>query len=183
MNLVPNALHGMMATLALHRSLRAVVLLFGLLILPAVQAQLDVVMVYGTVKDMSSAKKLDGVTVVIYKNGTKLKEVRTNASGKYEAELDYGADYKVECVRAGYVGKNITIDTRNVPEEERLGGHGMNIDFTMMVEIDGVDYSILKEPFGKAKYVGGSGNFEWDMEYTSRMRDAQARLLKEYEDR
>ena len=150
--------------------------------LPAL-AQLDVVTVFGTVKDNVSQRKLEGVTITVYKNGAKLLEVQTNASGKYEVNLDYGSDYKVMCAKTGFVGKNITIDTRNVPEEERAGGHGMNIDFTMMVEIQGVDYSILNEPFGKAKYVGAAGNFEWDMEYTARMRDAQARLMKEYEER
>lgn len=151
--------------------------------LPFARAQVDNVMVYGTVKDMSTAKKLDGVTVTVFKNGAKLVEVLTNASGKYEVNLDYGADFKVMCSKPGFVGKNINIDTRNVPEEERQGGHGMNIDFTMMVEIQGVDYSVLLEPFGKANYVGATGNFEWDMEYTGRMRDAQAKLLKDYEDR
>jgi hypothetical protein len=158
----------------------AVVLLLS--VLPSV-AQLDVVTVFGTVKDNLSAKKLEGVTITVYKNGAKLLEVQTNASGKYEVNLDYGSDYKVMCAKTGFVGKNITIDTRNVPEEDRAGGHGMNIDFTMMVEIKGVDYSILNEPFGKAKFVGAAGNFEWDMEYTARMRDAQARLMKEYEER
>ncbi len=152
--------------------------------LPAtLRAQLDVVMVYGTVKDMSSAKKLDGVTVSVFKDGAKLVDVLTNASGKYELNLDYGADYKIMCSKQGYVGKNISIDTRNVPDEERQGGHGMNIDFTMMVEIQGVDYSVLLEPFGKSKYEKATGTFEWDHEYTARMRDAQARLMKEYEDR
>jgi len=163
--------------------LRACLISFFAFTWALVHGQVDNVMVYGTVKDMSTAKKLDGVTVTVFKNGAKLVEVTTNASGKYEVNLDYGADFKVMCSKPGYVGKNINIDTRNVPEEERQGGHGMNIDFTMMVEIEGVDYSILNEPFGKAKYVGASGNFEWDMDYTARMRDAQARLLKEYEDR
>jgi hypothetical protein len=157
-------------------------LLLVLLWAPAAQAQ-DHVMVYGTVKDMSTSKKLDGVTVTVFKNGSKLRDVITNASGKYEVNLDYGADYKIMCSKAGFVGKNITIDTRNVPEEERLGGHGMNIDFTLMAELSGVDYSILQQPFGKAAYTKASGNFEWDMEYTMRMRDAQAKLLKEYEER
>ncbi len=141
------------------------------------------VVVFGTVKDMTTAKKLDGVTITVYKNGAKLVDVPTNASGKYEVNLDYGSDYKVMCSKAGYVSKNIAIDTRNIPEEERQGGHGMNIDFTMLAEIPGVDFSILQEPFGKAKYVGATGNFEWDMDYTNRMRDAQARLLKEYDER
>ena len=146
-------------------------------------AQVDNVMVYGTVKDMTTAKKLDGVIITVFKNGAKLVEVSTNASGKYEVNLDYGADYKIMCAKPAFVGKNITIDTRNVPEEERSGGHGMNIDFTMMAELSDVDYSILLEPFGKAKYDKATGNFEWDIDYTTRMRDAQAKLLKEYADR
>lgn len=172
-----------MNTSRLYKVLRPLTLLVFLgALLPAI-AQVDVVVVFGTVKDMTSSKKLDGVTITVFKNGGKLVEVPTNASGKYEVNLDYGAEYKIMCSKAGYIGKNISIDTRNIPEEERQGGHGMNIDFTMMVNIPDVDFSILNEPFGKAKYVGATGNFEWDMDYTNRMRDAQARLLKEYDEK
>lgn len=143
-------------------------------------AQVDNVMIYGTVKDLTSSKKLDGVTVTVFKNGAKLIDVPTNASGKYEVNLDYGSDYKIMVSKGGFVGKNITIDTRNVPEEERQGGHGMNIDFSMLTDLPGIDYSILNEPFGKANYAAGS--FAWDIEYTNRMRDAQARLMKEYDE-
>lgn len=170
---------GLSVLSALRTGFVALVLLCAFPVL----AQVDNVMVYGTVKDMTTAKKLDGVVVTVFKNGGKLVEVNTNASGKYEVNLDYGADYKIMCAKPGFVGKNITIDTRNVPEEERSGGHGMNIDFTMMAELSGVDYSILLEPFGKAKYEKATGNFEWDIDYTTRMRDAQAKLLKEYADR
>ncbi|MBK8497981.1 MAG: hypothetical protein IPL52_03985 [Flavobacteriales bacterium] len=149
----------------------------------ATMAQVDVVVVFGTVKDFSTAKKLEGVTITVFKNGGKLLEVPTNASGKYEVNLDYGADYKIMCSRTNYVGKNISIDTRNIPEEDRAGGHGMNIDFTMMQDLPGVDFSVLQEPFGKAKYSPTAGNIEFDVDYTNKMRDAQARLLKEYEDK
>ncbi|MFZ1331360.1 MAG: hypothetical protein WAR83_04200, partial [Flavobacteriales bacterium] len=162
--------------------LRACMAMALFVIVGSVNAQVDNVMVYGTVKDMSTGKKLDGVTVTVFKNGAKLIDVITNASGKYEVNLDYGADFKVMCTRDAFVGKNITINTKSVPEEERQGGHGMNIDFTMMSKIEGVDYSVLLEPFGKANYTGASGNFEWDMEYTNSMRDKQAKLLKEYDD-
>lgn len=163
--------------------LRAYAAFVLLLSAASLSAQVDVVLVFGTVKDWSTAKKLDGVIITVFKNGARLVEVPTNASGKYEVNLDYGADYKVMCSKTGYVGKNIAIDTRNIPEEDRQGGHGMNIDFTMLVDIPDVDFSVLQEPFGKAKYVAGSGNFEWDMEYTTGMREAQARLLKEYEEK
>lgn len=148
---------------------------------PLASAQVDNVLIYGTVKDLTSSKKLDGVTVTVFKNGAKLIDVPTNASGKYEINLDYGSDYKIMVSKGGFVGKNITIDTRNVPEEERQGGHGMNIDFSMLSDLPGIDYSILNEPFGKANY--SSGAFAWDIEYTNKMRDAQARLMREYEEK
>ena len=112
-------------------------------------------MMYGTVKDLTSSKKLDDVSVTVFKNGAKLIDVPTNASGKYELNLDYGADYKIVVDKAGFVGKNITIDTRNIPEEDRQGGHGMNIDFSMFTDLPGIDYSILNEPFGMAAYNDG----------------------------
>lgn len=147
----------------------------------AMTAQVDNVMIYGTVKDLTSSKKLDAVTVTVFKNGAKLIDVPTNASGKYEINLDYGSDYKIMVSKSGFVGKNITIDTRNIPEEERQGGHGMNIDFSMLTDLPGIDYSILNEPFGKAAYAAGT--FAWDIDYTNKMRDAQARLMKEYDEK
>ena len=146
-------------------------------------AQVDDVYIYGTVKDYTSSKKLDGVTVTIFKNGAKLAETVTNASGKYELNVDFGADYKLMCAKPGFVGKNILIDTRNVPEEERSGGLGMNIDFTMLQSIPDMDFSVLEQPFGKAKFDGTSGTLSWDMAYTEHMRSEQARLLKEYDDK
>ncbi|MBK7947138.1 MAG: hypothetical protein IPJ85_18350 [Flavobacteriales bacterium] len=133
------------------------------------------VVVFGTVKDFSTAKKIDAVTVTVFKNGGKLVEVPSNASGKYEVNLDYGAEYKLLLAKKGYVSKNIVIDTRNIPEEDRSGGHGMNIDFTLMADMPGVDFSVLLEPFGKAKFDPAAATISWDIEYTSRMRDAQAR--------
>ncbi|MBK6542711.1 MAG: hypothetical protein IPG10_15810 [Flavobacteriales bacterium] len=146
-------------------------------------AQVDNVYVYGTVKDYTSAKKLDGVAVAVYKNGAKLTEVVTNASGKYEFNLDYGADYKIMYVKTGIVSKNITIDTRNIPEEERVGGHGMNIEMTLFSELPGIDFSVLQQPIGKAKFDPTSSEVTWDLQYTEQIRSEIARLMKEYEDK
>ncbi len=154
-----------------------------LLTLGAAVAQVDNVYVYGTVKDYTSAKKLDGVVVSVYKNGAKLTETTTNASGKYEFNLDYGADYKITYAKAGIVSKNITIDTRNIPEEERVGGHGMNIEMTLFQELPGIDFSVLNQPIGKAKFDPTSSEVTWDLQYTEQIRSEIARLMKEYEDK
>lgn len=143
--------------------------------------QVDNVYVYGTVKDYISSKKLDGVVVSVFKNGAKLAETTTNASGKYEFNLDYGSDYKIVYGKGGMVAKNITIDTRNIPEEERTGGHGMNVEMTLFNELPGMDFSVLQQPIGKAKFDATTSEVTWDLQYTEQIRSEIARLMQEYD--
>lgn len=145
--------------------------------------ELDNVYIYGTIKDQYTAKKLDGVVVAIYKNGGKLQEVSSNASGKYEFNVDYGAEYKIVYNKVGWVSKNYTVDTRNVPEESRVGGEGMNIEMTLFQELPGMDFSILNQPIGKAKYYAEKSGLDWDWEYTAQIQNEVNRLIKEYNDR
>jgi hypothetical protein len=158
-------------------------LFFGGLAVAQPPQQLDNVYVYGTVKDQYTSKKLEDVLVTIYKNGGKLQEVKSNANGKYEFTLDYGADYKIVYSRGGWVSKNYTVDTRNVPEEQRVGGEGMNVEMTMFQELPDMDFSILQQPIGKAKYTPEKSGLDWDWEYTASVQNEVNRLIKEYNDR
>ncbi|HRD52485.1 MAG TPA: hypothetical protein PKY96_07545, partial [Flavobacteriales bacterium] len=62
-------------------------------------------------------------------------------------------------------------------DEEWVGGYGMNVDMTMIKPKQGVDYSVLDEPFGICRYNSETGNFEWDLAYTEKMRERQMALL------
>ena len=154
-----------------------------MLLFAAAFGQVDNVYVYGTVKDYVSSKKLDGITVTVFKNGGKLAEAITNASGKYEFNLDYGSDYKIVYSKAGMVSKNISIDTKNIPEEERVGGHGMNVEMTLFTELPGIDFSVLQQPIGKAKFDPNTKEVTWDLQYTEQVRAEIARLMKEYDEK
>ena len=165
------------------RSLRACLLACSFLLFSAAFGQVDNVYVYGTVKDYVSSKKLDGITVTVFKNGGKLTEVVTNASGKYEFNLDYGSDYKLVYSRAGMVSKNISIDTKNIPEEERVGGHGMNVEMTLFTELPGIDFTVLQQPIGKAKFDPTTKEVTWDLQYTEQVRAEIQRLMKEYDEK
>lgn len=163
--------------------MRWVVALALVLVLAPLRAQIDVVYVYGTVKDYTSSKKIEDVVVTVFKNGGKLVEAQTNASGKYELNLDYGADYKIVYSKNGLVTKNVAIDTRNIPEEDRAGGHGINIEMTLFPDIPGVDFSVLNNPIGKAKYDPATTEVSFDLEYTSSIKNEIARLMKEYDEK
>ncbi len=149
----------------------------------AAQAQMDNVYVYGTVKDYTTAKKLDGVTVTVFKDGTKFASVVTSANGKYEYNLDYGYEYKLLFEKPGMVGKNVTINTRSIPEEQRVGGLAMNVEMTLFTDIPGIDYTILQQPIGKSKYDPGTQMLAWDLQYTEQMRAELDRLQKEYDEK
>lgn len=146
-------------------------------------AQIDNVYVYGTVKDYNSSKKLDGVTVNVVKDGVPFTSVVTSANGKYEFNLDFGHDYKLLFEKGGMVSKNVTINTISIPEEERQGGMGMNVEMTLFQELPGVDFKLLQQPIGKSKYDPATKNLAWDLAYTAQIQAEMSRMLKEYDER
>lgn len=172
-----------MAVSLLLRPLRTFLVLLLLLSGLHVSAQIDNVYVYGTVKDYNTSKKLDGITVTVFKDGASHASVVTSANGKYEFNLDYGYEYKLLFDKPGMVSKNVTINTRGIPEEDRIGGLAMNVEMTLFQDIAGIDYSILQQPIGKSKYDPATSMLAWDLEYTEQMRAELNRLQKEYDDR
>ena len=179
---MPNQ-HQRMFTSRALRTIRVFATSVSLLLAVLGYGQVDNVYVYGTVKDYTTSKKLDGITVTVFKNGGKLAEVVTNASGKYEFNLDYGSDYKLVYSKPGIISKNISIDTKNIPEEERVGGHGMNVEMTLFQELPGIDFSVLQQPIGKAKFDPASKEVTWDLQYTEQVRSEIARLMREYDEK
>ncbi len=172
-----------MAHIRINLLLRSLSFCFTLLIGLAASAQVDNVYVYGTVKDYNTSKKLDGITVNVLKDGVQYASVVTSANGKYEFNLDFGHEYKIVFGKVGMVGKNVSIDTKDIPEEQRVGGVAMNVEMTLFQDIPGIDYSILQKPIGKSKFDPATGTLAWDLAYTEQMRAELNRLQKEYDER
>jgi hypothetical protein len=81
------------------------------------------------------------------------------------------------------VSKNVTINTSSIPEEERQGGMGMNVEMTLFQELPGVDFKLLQQPIGKSKYDPATKNLAWDLAYTAQIQAEMSRMLKEYDER
>ncbi len=58
------------------RTIRTLATSISLLLAVIGYGQVDNVYVYGTVKDYTTSKKLDGITVTVYKNGGKLAKIK-----------------------------------------------------------------------------------------------------------
>lgn len=141
-------------------------------------AQADAV-VFGVMKDMTTRERLSGFTV----EATDRKWGRhvvasTLDSGKYHMDLGRNGEWLVTYSAPGYVSKRVLFLLSGPTDEDWVGGFGMNVDITMIKPLPGVDHSVLEEPFGICRYNPESGNFEWDLAYTERMRERQSALLK-----
>ena len=123
----------------------------------------------GSIIDKDSEKKLDGVQVVVFKNGTQEKVYDAGSSGKFDFTLPLGYSYDLKFSRADYVTKIIRIDTRNIPAEDRAGGFLMEFESSLFKYVDGFNTDILKEPMGKAAFDSQTNYVTFNFEYTEGM--------------
>lgn len=147
-------------------------LLFGLF-LPSqlLIAQNEVIRIksQGAIIDKDTEKKLDGVQVIVFKNGAQEKVFDAGTSGKFDFTLPLGYSYDLKFSRADYVTKIVRIDTRNIPAEDRAGGFLMEFESSLFKYIDGFNTDILKEPIGKAAFDSQTNYVTFDFEYTAEM--------------
>ena len=175
---VPNKVVGMKMRSTLQQVIT--VLLLSILSMSA-YAQTDRLLVYGTVKDERSGKKLSDVQVILVEDGSTKKTFVTTLNGKFELDLDFDHDYDIRFTKDGYVTKFININTKNVPENNKVGGFGFELDMSLFEVVEGVNFDILKKPIGKANYVESSGEIGFDYEYTRSIQAEIARLRRALE--
>ena len=106
----------------------------------------------GAIIDKDSDKKLDGVQIIVFKNGAQERVFEAGTSGKFDFTLPLGYSYDLKFSRADYVTKIIRVDTRNIPAEDRAGGFLMEFESSLFKYVDGFNTDILKEPMGKAAF-------------------------------
>jgi hypothetical protein len=123
----------------------------------------------GSIIDKDTEKKLDGVQVIIFKNGAQERVFDAGTSGKFDFTLPLGYSYDLKFSRADYVTKIIRIDTRNIPEEDRRGGFLMEFESSLFKYVDGFNTDILKEPMGKAAFDSQTNYVTFDFAYTDEM--------------
>jgi hypothetical protein len=148
-----------------------------------VSGQGDDISIYGVVRDHSDNKKIANVDILIYENGKKIFERKTNLNGKYEFVLGFNSNYKIIYNYPNYVSKYLTIDANDIPEKDRIGGFEMNIDMTLFEVIEGLDVSILEEPIGKANFDNKRGEMSWDMAYTNMMQKKIRDLMRRHDEK
>ncbi len=151
-------------------SFKHILLSFFTLISSFLVAQ-EEVLIRGQVKDQETMKKLDNVTVTVFKNGTQFDVIETGGSGKYEIRLPLGFTYDIKFSKDAFVQKIVRIDTRNIPEEDRAGGFQLDLPGVLFKYVESFNTDILKEPVGKIFFSSQENSLEFDIPYAEKMKD------------
>ena len=130
----------------------------------------DDILLYGTITDYISGMPLQDARVVVASEASKRDTLFADSTGSYSIHVDYDHQWQLWYEAPGRVTKRVAIDARGIPEEDREGGHGMDIGMTLFLAEPGKDYSVLQDPMGIARYVDPTGNIEWDMAMVERMK-------------
>ncbi len=139
--------------------------------LGAVSAQTEsLFQVSGTIKDEDSGRKLPGCVVVVFQDGTELDRLEGDNNAGYSIDLPPLHLYTFQFVRYGFTSKKVSLDVSDVPDTDAVDGFGFDLDMTLFKTIEGFDESILDTPIGMGTYDVETGNFNFDMEHTDRVK-------------
>ena len=125
------------------------------------------VAIFGAVKDEWTHAPITGALVEWQDDGGNIDRLNTGAHGDYTLSLEFDRLYTVTYSAPGMLSKRVVVDTRGIPDQDRLGGFGMNVDIRLFGALSGEDLSFLDEPIGRAVWSDAIRNMMWEVEYTA----------------
>lgn len=133
-------------------------------------------------RDSKTNAKLDGVQIVVFKNGAQQEVQDAGTKGKFDFTLPLGYTYELKFSKSDYVTKILRIDTRNIPPADRAGGFTLEMSVTLFAYVEGFNTDIMKDPMSKASFVSQTNSISTDDAYTATMQrkiDAEFKRLED----
>ena len=126
-------------------------------------------------------KKLAGSEIKVFRNGSLVETVTSDARGRADIPMDPDGEYTIEIGgNKGFIKKKIAVSTKNVPPEAAKGDIFYPAEVELFSKIDGLNLSILEKPIGKVEYDEEYGEFGADRKYTKEVQSALADLKDSY---
>lgn len=132
----------------------------------------------GDEKDRDEGGPLDSVLISIYEGEVPYSEFWTNKKGKCTFRLPLDKNFRIDIAKRGFVTKSIVVATR-IPADKK-DAFSFSFDVDIFEEVKGLDVSVLKNPIARVSYSAISGNFEYDVSYTSRINNELKKMYKNY---
>ncbi|NNM95692.1 MAG: carboxypeptidase regulatory-like domain-containing protein [Bacteroidia bacterium] len=139
-----------------------------------------------------NSRKLPGAVITVYAGGSAVNTINSS-DGRFDFNLSSGTDYMISFTKAGYITKQISFSTKNVPAERV--SHGFD-PYTSISEVDifplmtGGNFEarleqLLQQPIAKVAYSptlnGGKGDFTYDADYSASMHEKIQKIIDDYD--
>ena len=126
-------------------------------------------------------KKLAGSEIKVFRNGSLVETVTSDARGEADVAMDPDGEYTIEIGgNQGFIKKKIAVSTKGVPPEAAKGDIFYPAEVELFGKIDGLNLAILEKPIGKVEYDEEYGEFGADRQYTKEVRTALENLKESY---
>ena len=124
-------------------------------------------------------KRIEGVSVRLYKGNELIMDEVTDKNGRYEAVLEFGHEYMFHFRKDGYLSKMFAVDAKNnLPKEEiQNPAFAVNVIMLPIEKFNGVDMDMLEFPFAFISYHKRYQAFDFDPKYTQNMSRALAAAM------
>jgi hypothetical protein len=115
--------------------------------------------------------------IVIYQNKELYVAFFGGADGLYSFFLPVGFQYEIWFGGSAFENKKLFVDATQLPEEKRP--RDVSMDVSLFRAVEGIDFSILDEPFVRMSYDPENDRMKMDDEYTrSRKTELDKQIKK-----
>jgi hypothetical protein len=114
--------------------------------------------------------------VVVYQNKELYVAFFGGADGLYSFYLPVGFEYEVWFGGSAFVNKRVFIDATQLPEEKKP--RDVTLDILLFRVVEGIDFSVLDEPYVRIAYDPESDQMRIDEEYTRKRKIELDRIIK-----
>jgi len=114
--------------------------------------------------------------VVVYQNKELYVAFFGAADGLYSFYLPVGFEYEVWFGGSAFANKRVFINATQLPEEKKP--RDVTLDVSLFRAVDGVDFSILQEPYVQIAYDAESDQMRMDNEYTRKRKIELDKAIK-----
>ncbi len=155
---------------------------FLLLATPAL-AQNDILRVFGELTDLDAGKGMKGAAVIATDTlaPTSVLRAKVKVNGKFKVDLPLGRVYRVVFEAPDHAAKNVVIDTWGIPQLYHKDGFGMELKIQLPKIYPSMDYSILNQPIGVARYDATQTEIIWDSAHIAEVRKLSEGFQERYE--
>lgn len=139
----------------------------------------------GSVSNMITEERIIGCSVLIYRNDTLQKEIKSDKNGKYEIKkMECDFQYKIFVMDSNYYSSNVILDLRNIPETIK-SFEPLPLEIKLIEKFDISDTVCLKLiktyeniPISRLKCDKRTNDLEWDLQMVTRNREKFDGIIK-----